>query len=129
MKLFSRVALVLGMAATMTAPALALDPSGVWAPDHTSDYEVTMCGKDNAQLCIRVIALRGAMDTKQNRPYLNEIIVNKAKAVSGNRWKGPMHLFGQDGEATVTLRGDNDLLVKVCAYVVICREYAMTRVQ
>ena len=129
MKQFLTGALALVMAAATIAPAVAQDAAGLWRPDMTSDYEVTMCGKDDAQLCIRVVALRDAMDTKKNRPYLNTTIVDKARPVGKNRWKGPMHMFGQSGDATITLRGENDLMVKVCAYIVVCREYPMKRVE
>ena len=122
-----RVLLAFGLSAAMVVPAFAVDPTGLWRPDETSDYDVTMCGTDNTQLCIKVVKLAGAMDTPEHRPYLNTVIVNKAKPSGENRWKGEMHLFGHSGEATVTLRGENDLFVKVCAYVVICREYSMTR--
>lgn len=125
----SRVLLAFGLAVTMVAPAIAADPTGLWRPDKTSDYDVTLCGNDNTQLCIKVVKLAGAMDTPQNRPYLNQVIVNKAKPSGANRWKGKMNLFGQSGDATVTLRGENDLLIKVCAYIVVCREYPMTRAQ
>jgi hypothetical protein len=131
MRSFLKAGLGLAMAAAMAAPSMAqaVDVTGLWRPDKSSDWDVTLCGDDSSRLCIRVVGLRDHMDTDKNRPYLNSLILDEAKSVGKNRWKGKLTLFGQTGDATVTLRGANDLNIKVCAYVVICKEYPMTRAQ
>lgn len=130
MKSVVRTIVALGLLAGMTVGGAAqdLNPSGVWRPDRNSHYEFSFCGRDESRLCGRLVALAGNMDKPRNQQYLNQVILNEAKPVGKNRWKGGMRLFGVSGEATVTLRGSNDLLVKMCAYIVICEEYAMTRV-
>lgn len=119
------------MLTAMAAPSLAqsADVTGLWRPDKSSDWDVTRCGDDSSRLCIKVVGLRDHMDTDKNRPYLNSVILNQAKSVGANRWKGKLTLFGQTGDATVTLRSENDLNIKVCAYVVLCKEYPMKRAE
>lgn len=131
MKTFWKAGLGLAMAAAMAAPSMAqaVDVTGMWRPDKNSDYEMSMCGKDNAQLCIKVVALRGNMDSDKNRPYLNTYLIDKAKPSGEGRWKGKLSLFGQTGDATLTLKGANTMNVKACAYIVVCREITLTRVQ
>lgn len=130
MKSVVRTIVAIGLLAGMGGGAVAqdLDPRGVWRPDQNSHYEFSFCGKDEARLCGRLVALAGNMDKPRNQQYLDKVILKEARPVGKNRWKGGMQLFGVNGEATVTLRGSNDLLVKMCAYVVICQEYPMTRV-
>jgi len=131
MQLFLKAGLGLAMAVAMAAPAMAqgVDVTGLWRPDKNSDYDVTMCGKDDAQLCIKVVALRDKMDTAKNRPYLDTFLIDKAKPAGQGRWKGKLTLFGQTGDATLTLKGANTMDVKACAYIVVCREITLTRVQ
>jgi uncharacterized protein (DUF2147 family) len=131
MKQFSRGLLALAMSAAMVAPSFAetADVEGLWRPDKYSDYEMRMCGKDNLQLCIKVVALRGKMDTKKNRPYLNTYLIDKAKPVGTGRWKGKLSVFGQTGDATLTLKNANTMHVKVCTWVVVCYEIELARVE
>ena len=130
MKSVVRTIGAIGLLAGMGAGAAAqdLDPRGVWRPDQNSHYEFSFCGRDEARLCGRLVALAGNMDKPRNQQYLDKVILKEAKPNGQNRWRGPMSLFGVDGNATVTMRGSNDLRVRLCAYVVICEEYAMTRV-
>ena len=51
------------------------------------------------------------------------------KPSGAGRWKGKLSLFGQTGDATLTLKGTNTMNVKACAYIVVCREITLTRVQ
>jgi uncharacterized protein (DUF2147 family) len=130
MKVLGKAIVALALAATMIsgASAQALDPTGVWVAEKNSDYSVTRCGPNDASLCFELVALRRNMDNKRNRPYLNTLIIDRAKPNGENRWKGKMSLGGQTGDATIVLRGNNDLRVKVCAMIVVCEEYAMVRV-
>lgn len=131
MKQLTGTMLALAMSAAMTAPSLAedVDVTGLWRPDGNSDYQMTLCGKDSSALCIKLMALRGKMDTDKNRPYLNTYLVEEAKPSGKGRWKGKLSLFGQTGDATVSLLGANSMNVKVCAYIVVCKEYQFSRAQ
>ena len=106
-----------------------LDPTGVWVAEKNSDYSVSWCDADSRQLCVKLVALRGNMRKKHNLEYLNATIINGAKPSGENRWQGKMKVFGHTGDAFVTMRGENALHVKLCAYIVICDEYDMTRVE
>ena len=131
MKVIGRAILALGLAAAMTGGSLAqgLDPTGVWVAEENSDYSVSWWGANNDQLCVKLVALRNNMRKPRNLEYLNSTIINGAKPSGANRWKGKMRVFGHTGDAVVTMRGENDLHVKLCAYIVICDEYNMTRVE
>ena len=131
MKQLMRVALALAMSAAMVVPSLAetVDVTGLWRPDKYSDYQMSMCGDDNSRLCIKVVALRGKMDTPKNRPYLNTYLIDRAKPIGTGRWKGKLSVFGQTGDATLTLRNANTIHVKACTWLVICYEVELTRAQ
>lgn len=130
MKLMGKAVLALVLAVGMSGASLAqsLDPTGVWVAERNSDYSVSLCGADNRALCLELVALRRGMDNKRNRPYLNTLIVDRAKPDGANRWKGKMSIGGQTGDANIVMRGDNDLRIKVCAMLVVCEEYELTRV-
>ncbi|MGV3490036.1 MAG: hypothetical protein ACO1OG_01825 [Devosia sp.] len=121
---------MLGLVASMVGGSYAqdLDPTGVWVAEKNSDYAVSFCGPSGKDLCFELVGLRKNMDNPRNRPYLNTLIINRAKPNGANRWKGKMTLGGQSGEANIVMRGANSLNVKVCAMLVVCAEYAMTRV-
>lgn len=131
MKVFGRTILALGLTAAMGGVGFAadLDPTGVWVAEKNSDYSVSWCGADNRHLCVKLVALRGNMRKPHNLEYLNATIINGAKPDGDNKWKGKMEVFGQTGDAWVTMRDQANLHVKLCAYIVICDEYDMTRVQ
>jgi uncharacterized protein (DUF2147 family) len=131
MNSFWKAGLALAMAGTMAAPNVAqgMDLAGKWRPDKNSDFEMSLCGKDNAHLCIKVVALRGKMDSDKNRPYLNTFLIDRAKPSGQGRWKGKLSLFGQHGDATLTLTSANTMDVKACAYIVVCYDIRLTRVQ
>ena len=131
MRSIFKAGLGFAMVLAMTAPSLAqsIDPTGLWQPDKNSDYEMSLCGKDNTELCIKVVALRNKMDSAKNRPYLNTFLIDKAKVNGKNRWKGKLSLFGQTGDATMTFTDQNTMYAKVCAYLIICDDLTMTRVK
>jgi hypothetical protein len=131
MKVIGKTILALGLTAAMAGGSLAqdLDPTGVWVAEENSDYSVSWCGADNRSLCVQLVGLRGNMRKPRNLEYLNSTIIKGAKPAGANLWKGKMSVFGVTGDAIVTMRADNDLHVKLCAYIVICDEYEMTRVE
>jgi len=102
MKGIGKSILALGLTVAMAGASHAqdLDPTGVWVAEKNSDYSVSWCDADSRQLCVKLVALRGNMRKKHNLEYLN-----------------------------ATMRGENALHVKLCAYIVICDEYDMTRVE
>jgi uncharacterized protein (DUF2147 family) len=132
MKQLVRGMLALAMSAAMVVPSLAetVDVTGLWRPDKNSDYEMSMCGEDNSRLCIKVVALRGKMDSKKNRPYLNTYLIDKAKPTNRDgQWTGKLSVFGQTGDATLTLKNANTMHVKACTWLVICYEIELSRVR
>jgi len=131
MKLIAKSLMAAGLAMSMAGVSVAedLDPTGLWVAEENSDYQITRCGDDNSQLCVKLAALRGKMRKERNLPYLDKIILQGAKPNGANRWKGKMTLFGHTGEATLVMTGADTLNVKMCAYVVVCDEFLLERIQ
>ena len=129
-KLF-KAGLALLVAASMMGPAVAqeLTVEGVWQPDKSSDYEIRLCGKDDKQLCLKVLAIRDHMDKPQNRPYLGKDIIDKAKPAGKNRWRGNLNLFGQSADTTIILVSANVIELKGCLYFVACKSIKLTRAE
>lgn len=128
MKTIASVALAVAMGATAVMPAAAAtaDLTGNWGPsDKSTTYQFTMCGDDGSQLCVDLVAVRDHMDTPENRAYLNTTLVDHAKLAGKNTWKGKMSVFGHTGDATITIIRDDRISVKLCAYVVMCKEYKL----
>ena len=127
-----RWAAALAMGLALAAPAVAQDApvTGKWqTKDRDADYQIEMCGPDNTQLCVRLVALHGRGDKAKNRAYLGKLLVDRARPVSQVRWRGKIDLMGQTADATFTLRSANTLEISGCAYVVICDSFNLNRIE
>ncbi|MDB5529021.1 MAG: hypothetical protein JWR51_2124 [Devosia sp.] len=120
----SAVALV---ALAVTSAAFAASPVGTWEIEmRDSRYQVEMCG-DGTQLCGTLIWLGNGADNATNLPYLNTLLIDHARAVGPNEWKGDLHLFGQSADGTITQVGDNEIELQGCVALVICKTYRLHR--
>lgn len=120
------IAVAMGAAGIVPAAAATADLTGKWGPgDKSTTYRFSMCGEDRSQLCVDLVALRDHMDTPENRPYLNTTLVDHAKLIGQGMWKGKMSVFGHTGDATITVLRADRISVKLCAYVVMCKEYKL----
>jgi uncharacterized protein (DUF2147 family) len=118
-----RTVVVLGTALTMMSGVASAETLGVYqTTDRKMDFELTTCGSSDKDLCVTLLAARGSAATKQVKPYIGKLVVNKAKAAGENNWKGSMR-FGQytlDGR--MTLKPGKSFKVSGCAYIVICED-------
>jgi uncharacterized protein (DUF2147 family) len=118
-----RTVVVLGTALTMMSGVASAETLGVYqTTDRKMDFELATCGSSDKDLCVTLLAARGSAATKQVKPYVGKLVVNKAKAAGENNWKGSMR-FGQytlDGR--MTLKPGKSFKVSGCAYIVICED-------
>jgi len=118
--------LVLGAMALLAQPALA-SPEGTWEIEmRDSRYSVELCG-DGTQLCGTLIWLGNGADNATNLPYLNTLLIDHAVPVKANQWKGDLHLFGQTAAGTITQVSEDEIQLKGCVALVICKTYRMFR--
>jgi uncharacterized protein (DUF2147 family) len=108
------------------APVLA-SPEGIWEIEMgDSRYRVEMCG-DGTELCGTLIWLGKGADSPENRPYLNTMMIDHAEQVGQGKWRGELHLYGQSASGTITQVSDDQITLKGCVAVVICKSYQMYR--
>jgi uncharacterized protein (DUF2147 family) len=102
-------------------------PVGIWEIEmRDSRYRVEMCG-DGTQLCGTLIWLGNGADSPENLPYLNTLLIDHARPAGPNRWRGDLHIYGQSAAGTITQVGENEIVLKGCVALVICRTYRLHR--
>ena len=118
--------LALGALTLLAQPALA-SPEGIWEIEmRDSRYSVEMCG-DGTQLCSTLIWLGRGADNAENLPYLNMLMIDHARQVGPNRWKGDLHLYGQSAAGTITQVGADQITLRGCVAIILCKSYQMYR--
>ncbi len=105
----------------------AASPVGVWEIEsRDSRYEVTLCG-DGTEFCAELVWLGNGADNPTNMPYLNTLLIDRAKPSGPGEWKGDLHLFGQSAAGTITQVGQDQISLRGCVAFVLCRSYQMYR--
>lgn len=119
MTLITRKIAAVAMALALgSAPAFAGDviktaavspastPVGTWqTPGGDARFKVSLCG-DGTQLCAKLTWLRQDARSEENLRYLNKYVVQGAKAVQANKWRGTVSYNGEAFSGSVTLVGD-----------------------
>lgn len=117
---------ILSLAALVASPALA-SPAGVWEIEmRDSRYNVEMCG-DGTQLCGTLIWLGNGADSPENLPYMNTLLIDHAKQTRSNQWKGDLSIYGQRASGTITMVSADQITLRGCVALVICKTYQMYR--
>lgn len=126
MRVLARGLMALGLIVATVAPALA-SPVGVWEIEmRDSRYKVEMCG-DGTQLCGTLIWLGNGADNAENLPYLNTLLIDHAPQSGPNRWKGMLNLYGNKATGTITQVSEDQITLKGCVLLVVCKTYQMYR--
>jgi uncharacterized protein (DUF2147 family) len=119
----------LGAVALMSfAPVAARADSvlGVYqTTDRKMDYELSLCGKDEKALCVKLTGIRDTADIPRTRAYLHKYVVDRAKPAGTNRWKGKMNIAGYDLSGSLTLKPGVNFVMSGCAYVVVCDDFTL----
>ena len=122
-----RTAMGLGVAALMAmAPAVSFADTVVGlyqTEDRLEDYQVRLCGPNDSQLCVKLLALRGHDQNKRSMKLIGTDIVDHAKPAGTNVWKGKITIDGKTADATLKLKRDVSLDVSGCAYIVVCADF------
>jgi len=118
------LASLVGFAAVQAAAA---SPVGVWEIEmRDSRYDVSLCG-DGTQLCAELIWLGRGADNAENLPYLNTMLIDHAVQTRPGQWKGELHIYGQSAAGTITQVSADQITLKGCVALIICKSYQMYR--
>ena len=104
-------------------PATAAQNLGVYqTTDRKMDFELVTCGSSDKDLCVTLLAARGSAATKQVKPYIGKLVVNKAKPAGNNNWRGSMQFGQYELSGQMKLVPGKSFVVSGCAYIVICED-------
>ena len=116
-----RTALALGAALTMTMSPVFAKELGIYqTTDRKMDFQLTTCGGED--LCVRLTAARGTANTRQTRPYIGKLVINKAKPAGENVWRGTMRFDKYDLSGSMKLRPGKSFVVSGCVYLILCQD-------
>jgi uncharacterized protein (DUF2147 family) len=122
---------------TIVLTASALQPLTVMAADNYSPigrwevtsgesrFDVINCGKGQ-EICARLVWLRQDQRTAENLALMNKYLVTGAEPQSGQSWKGVVTVAGDVYAGTMTLRGRDQMVVRVCSGM-FCQTYELNR--
>jgi uncharacterized protein (DUF2147 family) len=113
----------------LAAPSFAQGPSpvGTWQTSTgESRYSVSYCG-DGSQLCAKLIWLRSDAKKPANLAQLNKMVVNGAKAIAANKWRGTVTYEGKRVSGSVTLVNKNRMKLSGCAFIA-CKSVDFVRI-
>lgn len=124
---FLKSAVALGAALMMSmGPALAVDDPGIYqTKDRKMDFELTMCGKTDKDLCVRLLAARGGANTSKTRPYIGKLVVKQAKPAGTNIWNGNLKFGKYDLSGSMTLVPGKSFTIGGCMYLVLCDDITL----
>lgn len=126
MRQFAKILMAAVVALAGAAPALA-SPEGIWEIEmRDSRYEVSMCG-DGTELCGTLVWLGGGADNAENRPYMNKMVINYAKPVGPNRWRGELNVLGTRANGTITLVNEDQIRLQGCVALIFCKTLQLYR--
>ncbi len=126
MKSFAKCLAAIALSLSAAAPAMA-SPEGVWEIEmRDSRYSVALCG-DGTQLCGTLIWLGNGADNEENLPYLNTMIIDHARPIGPNQWRGNLNLYGNQATGTITQVSQDQITLQGCVLFVICKTYQMYR--
>ncbi|MDB5588295.1 MAG: hypothetical protein JWP26_3265 [Devosia sp.] len=125
---FLKAAAALLLALGLVAPVAAqvLSPVGTWqTTTGESRYKVSLCG-DGTQLCAKLTWLRADARTPENLALLNKPVVQNAKSIDENKWRGMVKYDGHEVLGSVTLVNANEMKLSGCQ-LVACKQVDFVR--
>lgn len=115
--------------AAMTAMPAMASPSGLWEIEmRDSRYQASLCG-DGTQLCVELVWLGNGADSPENLPYLHTMLIDHARQDKPNRWRGELNIYGQKADGTITQVSEDQITVRGCVAVILCKSYQMFRMK
>lgn len=95
--------------------------------DRKMDYDVTMCGNNGTQLCIKLAAIRGSADIPRTRKWLGKLVVDHAKPAGNKTWKGTIQISGYTVTGTVKLRNSSIILHGCTLAGMLCDDFKLVK--
>ncbi len=93
--------------------------------DRLEDYQVRLCGPNDSQLCVKLLALRGKAQSAKGNKLVGTDVVDHAKPAGSSTWKGKMTIDDKTADATLKLKRGVSLDVSACAYIVVCASISL----
>lgn len=121
-----------------TALMIGLSPMAAYADkslgiyqttDRKMDYQAYICGNNDSQMCIKLVAVRGSADIPRTRKWLNKFVVDHAKpdGGSGKKWKGTIKIQGYTVTGTIHLR-NSSIVLKGCTLAgALCQDFTLVK--
>jgi uncharacterized protein (DUF2147 family) len=126
---FAKTIAAATLALFVAAPAFAQDltPVGTWqTASGESRYSVSYCG-DGTQLCAKLTWLRKDARKPENVALLNQLVVNGAKPVAANKWRGTVNYEGNAVSGSVTLVSEDRMKLQGCQ-LIACKSVEFVRI-
>jgi uncharacterized protein (DUF2147 family) len=102
-----------------------LTPVGSWqSASGEARVKVTLCG-DGTELCAKLTWLAEDARTEENLELLNAYVVNQAKPVEANTWRGTVHFDGDSATGSIVLVSASTMTVSGCKLV--CKTFEFNR--
>ncbi len=120
-----RNAVALGAALMMTmSPALAAEDLGIYqTTDRKMDFGLSTCGSSGKDLCVTLLDARGSAATRQVKPYIGKVVVNRAKPSGKNVWKGTMKFGEFSLSGQMVLRPGKSFKLSGCVFLIACSDF------
>ena len=120
-----RTAVALSTALLMgLSPAMAKELGVYQTTDRKMDFQLTTCG-NGEDLCVRLTAARGTAATRQVKPFIGKLVVNKATPAGANKWRGKMRYGDFELTGDMRLRPGKNFVISGCVYLVICDDFTL----
>lgn len=120
------VAAIVSLFSTFSLAYGNYSPVGSWkVSTGESRYKIYSCG-DKGDICVTLIWLNNASRTPENLKLLGHNVVKHAKPNGPNSWSGIISLNGNKYSGTMTMTGENSMILKGCVSF-ICQTYYFNR--
>ena len=129
METISRAFSAAVVAALLGGQAMAAtvgSPDGNWATGPKDyRYEFKLCGKDGQELCGWMTY--GFDPSPQVQRYVGKLVLDRARRIGPQAWKGDLVFAGHRMNGTMTLVEPNRLEIDACVAIIICGKFNMYR--
>ena len=129
------------LAASLAAPALAADPTGVWqTPTNGGQVRISRCGQALCGVLVtsnHIRATPNMLDEKNRDASLRTRTLRNLPLLNGftggpTEWRGGTVYNPDDGRTysgSITMQNDNTLRLQGCVVRPLCRNQTWTRVR
>ena len=118
---------VLLLSLAVPAAAQQISPIGNWQTSK-GDARITVDHCPNSQqLCATLTWLREDVRDPARRASIGKNLIEGARSVGPNRWRGTLHYAGHTLSGSVTLVSPDQMRVSGCMLLIICETMELVR--